>query len=147
MNKKNPPLKGHPEIWFAVNTLPKEPGARYTEVEICDGTITRSIHVRDEDLPITRKLTHEESKDLDALFVGVFPGGWSFADRFQEEHGDYKTVAFMPYETMKLDVREKGSCLLPRIESLEKALRTAKGTLYQIDAAGTKVLLGGKGAE
>lgn len=40
------------------------------------------------------------------LFIGVYPGGIVYADRHNEEHGDYKRLAFLPYQGMELQVEK-----------------------------------------
>jgi hypothetical protein len=40
------------------------------------------------------------------LFIGVFPCGISYADRHHEEYGDYKALAFLPYESLTLEFRK-----------------------------------------
>ena len=39
------------------------------------------------------------------IFIGIFPGGIRYADRHVEEHGDYKKLAFLPYDTLELDIQ------------------------------------------
>ena len=40
------------------------------------------------------------------LFVGVFLGGIVYADRSQSESGHYKRLVFLPYGTLKLELKE-----------------------------------------
>jgi hypothetical protein len=54
-----------------------------------------------------------ESGD-DPLFIGLFPTGFSYADRTREEQGDYKRIAFLPYDTLELKVYDPKSKLLKR---------------------------------
>jgi hypothetical protein len=47
-------------------------------------------------------ITHAKGllpQEADPLFIGLFPGGVSYANRNVEEHGDYKRLAFLPYDT------------------------------------------------
>jgi hypothetical protein len=39
----------------------------------------------------------------DRLFIGNYPCGIVYADRHNEEHGDYKRLAFLPYDGMELE--------------------------------------------
>jgi len=38
----------------------------------------------------------------DRLFIGSYPCGIVYADKHNEEHGDYKRLAFLPYDGMEL---------------------------------------------
>jgi hypothetical protein len=49
------------------------------------------------------------------LFGGHFPCGIVYADRWTEEGGDYKRIAFLPYDTLKLEISDKDSPLLAQI--------------------------------
>lgn len=40
----------------------------------------------------------------DRIFAGIFPGGISYADRKREVNGDYKRLAFLPYDTLELEI-------------------------------------------
>ena len=42
----------------------------------------------------------------DRLFIGLFPAGVVYADRKVERHGDYKRLAFLSYDTLKLEVEK-----------------------------------------
>ena len=44
--------------------------------------------------------------ESDPLFIGIFPGGISYADRTVERDGDYKRLAFLPYDTLALQVQK-----------------------------------------
>jgi hypothetical protein len=56
-------------------------------------------------MPIThaKGLLPQESNPL---FIGLFPGGVSYANRNVEEDGDYKRLAFLPYDTLALEVQK-----------------------------------------
>lgn len=45
-------------------------------------------------------MTNEER-----LFVGMYPCGIVYSDRAKTEYGDYQKVAFLPYNTLKLEIR------------------------------------------
>jgi hypothetical protein len=77
------------------------------------------------------------------LFIGTFPAGISYADRAVEEHGDYKAVAFLSYETLELEVRAKRSPLLALVREHAKTIQARRGEQYQVSASGQTVLLGG----
>jgi hypothetical protein len=44
--------------------------------------------------------------EADPLFIGLFPAGVSYANRNVEENGDYKRLAFLPYDTLALEVQK-----------------------------------------
>jgi hypothetical protein len=45
-------------------------------------------------------------QEADPLFIGLFPAGVSYANRNVEENGDYKRLAFLPYDTLALEVQK-----------------------------------------
>jgi hypothetical protein len=79
------------------------------------------------------------------IFVGVFPGGISYADREREEYGDYKRLAFLPFESLALewsagcspDVKEW-------IAESAKYYQSRRGQQFQISQSGQTVLLGSR---
>lgn len=38
------------------------------------------------------------------LFIGLFPAGIVYADRWMEQHRDYKRLGFLPYDDLRLQV-------------------------------------------
>lgn len=64
------------------------------------------------------------------LFGGHFPCGIVYADRWIEEGGDYKRIAFLPYDTLKLEISDNNSPLLPRIR--EDAAKYQPGQSLQV---------------
>ena len=77
------------------------------------------------------------------LFIGVFPGGLSYADRWTEQHGDYKRLAFLPYSTLALQVEP--DCppdLRQEIESHAATIIARRGQPFQVSACGQTVTLG-----
>lgn len=80
------------------------------------------------------------------LFIGVFPAGLVYADRHREEHGDYVTLAFLPYATLKLEWR-RASSNIPRalwneIKEHAIGIQARRGEAFQVSATGQTVLLG-----
>lgn len=57
------------------------------------------------------------------LFIGVFPGGISYCDRSREVDGDYKRVAFLPYDTLALRIDAPRSPLLAEIRAHAATLK------------------------
>ncbi len=77
------------------------------------------------------------------LFIGVFPGGISYADRTVEEHGDYKKLAFLPYDTLVLDLKPGVSAALAKaIKAHAATIRARKGQHFATDTSGHYVVLG-----
>lgn len=82
------------------------------------------------------------------LFMGVFPTGISYADRARERNGDYLKLAFLPYDTLKLEWREPKAKVPPKLRAaiLADARRMAArhGQEFPISAAGQTSTLGSK---
>ena len=51
-------------------------------------------------------MQNDDEQSLPQLFIGVFPCRISYADRHHEEHGDYKSLAFLPYSSLVLKLRK-----------------------------------------
>jgi hypothetical protein len=93
-------------------------------------------------MPITnaKGLLPQES---DPLFIGLFPGGVSYANRNVEEHGDFKRLAFLPYDTLALEVQK--DCppeLRHRIVEDAKTIQARRGQQFRISTCGQTVRLG-----
>ena len=78
----------------------------------------------------------------ESLFIGIFPGGIVYADRNREEHGDYKRIAFLSYDTLVLDVKAPRSGLLEEVKAHAATLQAKAGEHFQISACGHTTLLG-----
>ncbi len=79
------------------------------------------------------------------LFVGVYPCGLVFADRWDDSSGDYARLGFLPYDTLQLEIRP--SCpadLRGKIEAEAAKMQARKGEQFQISTAGQQVTLGTK---
>lgn len=76
------------------------------------------------------------------LFVGVMPCGLTYCDRAREKDGDYLKVAFLPYETLVLQVFVPRSPLLPAIEQDARAMKAREGEEFEVSACGQTVRLG-----
>jgi hypothetical protein len=79
---------------------------------------------------------------MSALFIGIFPAGISYADRTREEYGDYARLAFLPYSTLKLDVRDNCPPAL-RAEIEAHAATLKAGDSFRVSTCGQTVQLGG----
>ena len=79
----------------------------------------------------------------DNIFVGIYPCGIVYADRQQEVNRDYKRLAFLPYGTLELKVKD--GCpehLAKDIRAHAAELQAMRGQPFQIDACGHTVTLG-----
>jgi len=77
------------------------------------------------------------------LFIGLYPCGVVYADRWVERHGDYKRLAFLSYATLKLDVEK--DCppeLAEQIRTDARRIQDKRGENYVITGSGQTVLLG-----
>lgn len=84
-----------------------------------------------------------QANQQDRLFVGVYPCGLVFADRSDESSGDYARLAFLSYDTLKLDL--KPTCpadLRARIEQYALDMKSKRGEEFQISTCGQTVRLG-----
>jgi hypothetical protein len=80
----------------------------------------------------------------DRLFIGVFPGGISFADKSREKNGDYMQVAFLPYDTLELEWRagKHPADMRKAIERHARSMAKRRGEEFAIDSSGHKITLG-----
>jgi hypothetical protein len=91
-------------------------------------------------------ITHAKGllpQEADPLFIGLFPGGVSYANRNVEEDGDYKRLAFLPYDTLALEVQK--DCppeLRHRIVEDAKTIQARRGQPFRISTCGQTVRLG-----
>lgn len=77
------------------------------------------------------------------LFIGVQAAGISYADTQVIEAGDYKKLAFLPYDTLKLEFYPGCPADL-RAEITQDASLYKKGQIFQTSACGQTVKLGTK---
>lgn len=85
-----------------------------------------------------------DSQNSHRLFAGVYPCGIVYADRFVEEHGDYKRLAFLSYRTLELqwDAKSVPVDLRLQIEADAATIQAQRGQQYQISTCGQTVMLG-----
>jgi hypothetical protein len=94
----------------------------------------------------TSKTIQEVEKEVilrKRLFIGVFPTGLSYADQEREEHGDYKKLAFLSFDNLKLEIYE--DCpeeLKPLITQDAQEIIARKGEEYRVSLSGQTVILG-----
>lgn len=79
----------------------------------------------------------------DRLFIGIFPGGIVYADSLQEQDGDYKRVAFLPYDSLELQLAEDCPAIL-RDKIIRDAARIQAlcGEDFRISSCNQTVRLG-----
>ena len=83
------------------------------------------------------------STDPDRLFIGLYPAGIVYADRKIEEHGDYRRVGFLPYDTLVFQphkVTDEG--LLAEAMQHATTIQARRGEKFQISTVGQDVILG-----
>jgi hypothetical protein len=92
-------------------------------------------------------MQNDDEQSLPQLFIGVFPCGISYTDRHHEKHGDYKSLAFLPYSSLVLEFRKDCPAeFRSEIIASAAAIQVRKGEQYQISGCGQTVLLGGEKA-
>jgi len=96
------------------------------------------------------KAKRQRSKDSDVsvderLFIGVTPTGIVYADRSREIDGDYARCAFLPFDTLALDVSPK--CpeeLRGPIRADAATIIARRGEKFAISSSDQTVVLGSK---
>lgn len=79
----------------------------------------------------------------DRLFIGLMPAGVSYCDRQVEEDGDFKKLAFLPYDTLELDILP--GCPDDLAAQIRKdASRHRAGDVLEVSTSGQAVRLGSK---
>ena len=79
------------------------------------------------------------------LFIGIMPTGISYADRSREVDGDYASCAFLPFDTLVLDVSPK--CpeeLRGPIKADAATIIARRGEQFKISSSDQTVVLGSK---
>ncbi len=77
------------------------------------------------------------------LFIGIFPAGIVYADRWQQVAGDYKRLAFLPFRSLELEwSRDVPEFLVGAIKTDAAAIQAKRGQAFQISTAGQTVILG-----
>lgn len=78
----------------------------------------------------------------DRLFIGMFPAALVYADRGIEEHGDYRRLASLSYDTLELSINDPRSALIPLV--IEHARRYQARRGERISIAGNMTALLGR---
>lgn len=77
------------------------------------------------------------------LFIGVYPTGIVYADRGNQIGGDYKRTAFLPYNTLTLQL--DSACppeLIETIKTHSQTIINKRGEQFAISACNQNVTLG-----
>lgn len=78
------------------------------------------------------------------LFIGVYPPGLVYADRSREVAGDYATLGFLSYETLKLELlSDCPEPFIPFIQADARAMEAKRGQEFEVSTSGQTILLGG----
>jgi hypothetical protein len=80
------------------------------------------------------------------LFIAVMPGGITYCDSSREVNGDYKHVAFLPYDSLELAIKAPRSKLLPEIKKHASEMKAKEGQMFQIALHGNNMVRLGKEA-
>jgi hypothetical protein len=88
---------------------------------------------------VSKQRNKERRHTKDRLFCGVFPAGLSFCDRWVEEHGDYKKLAFLSYEHCRFVQVYHETPLLQRIFAHVADLKP--GQQFQVSTTAQYVIL------
>lgn len=84
----------------------------------------------------------------DRLFVGVMPTGIVYADRSREVDGDYARCAFLPFDTLALEIAPKcPKDMLGAIKADAATIIARRGEQFKISASDQTVVLGGRNTE
>jgi hypothetical protein len=83
-----------------------------------------------------------ESQINDRLFVGCYPTGLVYADRGRDERGDYKRLAFLPYDTLALEFSPGSEAFRAVIEACAAKVQAQRGGRFEVSACGQSVRLG-----
>jgi len=78
---------------------------------------------------------------LARLFIGSYPAGIVYADRYTSKGGDYKRLAFLPYHTLKLEI--EADCPADLAERIKTDAASYKeGDTHQVSSCGQTITLG-----
>jgi hypothetical protein len=108
----------------------------------------RHAHTRKQAAPSPYKAHAGKTRTTpaeDPLSIATFPTGISYADTTRERHGDYLSLAFLPFRTLELEWTPRVRIapeLRSRIVEHAESLRARKGEDYQVSSSGQTVKLG-----
>lgn len=93
------------------------------------GDLNRGYETRELEALATRLRQMVEDRERARLFIGLHAAAMVFADRHNQKHGDYATLARLPYDTLKLEVRPGCPAFLLKRIRTEAAKYKAGDTL------------------
>ena len=77
------------------------------------------------------------------LFIGIYPGGVVYSDRWFERHHDYMRLAFLPYTTLRVEFQDDCPAdLRAEIEQHVREMNLQVGQQFQISSTGQSITLG-----
>lgn len=76
------------------------------------------------------------------IFSGVWPTGIGYSDRKHEEHGDYKKLAHLSFETLEITWYTKDPELVKWIQDDAGKIQARKGEQYQVSQCAQYITLG-----
>lgn len=88
---------------------------------------------------------HALQNPADRLFSGITPTGIVYADREQERDGDYMRVAFLPFQSLRLQWAPGNhpAELRELVEADAASIIARRGEAYEVSSSGQTVILGG----
>jgi hypothetical protein len=95
----------------------------------------------------TAQLDREIDEALNAkknLFIGTMATGISYADRSREKHGDYMTIARLPFSTLKLEWSpgRHSQALRDLVAEHAAKIIAREGEEYPVSSSGQTITLG-----
>jgi len=84
-----------------------------------------------------------EMEKANRIFVGIYPTGVVYSDRQAEQYGDYKRLAFLPYNNLTLELQS--DCpfeLKDIIIKNAKLIQDERGKKFMVSACQQYVILG-----
>ncbi len=77
------------------------------------------------------------------IFIGVQPCGIVYADRQVDVDGDYDKLAFLPYQTLELQIELTcPESLRVEIQNHAQSIIARRGERFEVSSCGQTVLLG-----
>ena len=88
-------------------------------------------------------------KEEQRLFIGIYPCGIVYADKFREKDNDYRRCCFLPYSTLEPEFeRDCPAELRAGIMEDVKRMQSKRGQLFRTATTGDSyVMLGTKAEE
>ncbi len=121
-------------------------------VELTDGTV--DVFPASKVWPVAGRYPEHRSRAVRAnpassrLFAGVTPTGIAYADKQRERDGDYLKVAFLPFQSLRLQWSPGNHPpeLRELVQADADAIIARRGQPYEVSSSGQTVILGGERA-